>query len=50
MAAELVQTLLVAGGSVAGYFAGYRDPAPLLGLAGQLVFAAFPLLELRSRR
>lgn len=44
MAAELGLTLFIAGGSVADHFSAYRDPARLLGLAGRLVFATFPLL------
>jgi hypothetical protein len=47
MAAELALTLFVFGGSIAGHFQAYRDPAPLIGLAGQLVFAALPLVEAR---
>lgn len=50
MVAELALTLFVAGGSIAGHFSAYRDPAHLLGLAGQLIFAAFPLLGARCRR
>lgn len=49
MAAELALTLFVAGGTIAGHFAAYREPAALLGLAGQLIFAAMPLLRARQR-
>ena len=45
MAAELALALFVIGGSVADHFEAYRDAAPLLGLAGQIIFAAFPLIR-----
>lgn len=50
MAAELALAVFVTGGSVADYFTAYRDPASMLGLAGQLIFAAIPLLRAWLRR
>ncbi len=48
MAAELSLTVLAVGGSVADHFQAYRDPARLVGLVGQLLFAAFPLVRARG--
>lgn len=45
MAAELELSLFAVGGSVAGHFAAYRGGAPLIGLLGQIAFAAFPLVR-----
>jgi len=45
MAAELALSLFAVGGTVAGHFADYRGAAPLIGLLGQIAFAAFPLLR-----
>ena len=47
MAGELAISILLAGRSVGGHFALYRDAPHLLGLAGQLAFALFPLLQAR---
>lgn len=47
MAAELALNLFLLGGSVHGHFAAYREPARLVGLAGQLAFGCFPLLVAR---
>jgi hypothetical protein len=44
MAAELGLSLFAVGGTVAGHFAAYRGGAPLIGLLGQIAFAAFPIL------
>lgn len=49
MAAELAVTLFVLSGTVDGYFSAYRNPAPLMGLAGQLAFATIPFLMARPR-
>lgn len=43
IAAELALSVLLFGGSVAGFTAGLFTPAGALGLAGQVVFAALPL-------
>lgn len=43
MAAELALSILAFGGSVGGFFAALSTPAGLLGLAGQVAFAALPL-------
>ena len=32
----------------AGFFARYKEPAGMTGLMGQMVFAMFPLIQLRS--
>ena len=45
MAAELGLSLYAAAGTVSGHFADYRGGAPLIGLLGQIAFAAFPLLQ-----
>lgn len=45
--AELSLSLLAVGGSVEEHFANYGQAAPLIGLLGQLAFAAFPLLRHR---
>lgn len=50
MAAELALTLFVIGDSVADHFKAYRDAAPLLGLAGQIIFATFPLIRALAGR
>lgn len=48
MAAELVLSLMLSNGSVDAFFAVYRTAAGLIGLAGQLAFALFPLAPRRS--
>jgi hypothetical protein len=45
MAAEAALSLLLTGRSLAEHFALYARPAYLLGLAGQLAFASFPLVR-----
>ncbi len=45
MAAEAALSMLLFGRSLPEHFALYARPAHLLGLAGQLVFAAFPLVR-----
>lgn len=52
MAAEAGLSVGLAGRSLAEHFALYARPAHLLGLAGQLAFAAFPIvrLGLQARR
>ncbi len=50
MAAELALTVFVSRGSIAGHFQAYRDSARLIGLAGQIVFAALPLVQARIGR
>lgn len=45
MAAETALALLLMGRSPTEHVASYREPAHVLGLAGQLAFAAFPLLR-----
>jgi hypothetical protein len=48
---ELVVSIAILGRTPAAHLAGYGTPAGLLGLAAQLVFAAFPLLHgLAARR
>jgi hypothetical protein len=42
--AELGLTLFAVGGTVEGHFANYVEVAPLIGLLGQIAFAAFPFL------
>lgn len=45
MLAEAALSWLAFGRSLAGHVALYAEPPQLLGLAGQLAFAAFPLLR-----
>jgi hypothetical protein len=47
MAAELLVSSLIAGRSLAEHVALYRTAPVLLGLCGQLAYAAFPLIRLR---
>lgn len=49
MAAELGLSLFAVGGTVGDHFASYTQAAPLIGLFGQLAFAAFPPLRDRRR-
>jgi hypothetical protein len=50
IAAELLLSLLPGNGSTGGVLAVYHTPAGLIGLAGQLAFALFPLAPRRSAR
>lgn len=45
MLGEAALSLCLAGRTPADHLALYAEPAQLIGLAGQLVFAAFPLLR-----
>jgi hypothetical protein len=47
MLAELVLTIAAFGGTAASFVAALGTPAGALGLAGQVVFAALPLLVKR---
>ena len=47
MAAEFAVSTLIAGRSLDQHFALYRTAPVLLGLCGQLVYAALPLIRLR---
>ncbi len=47
MLAEVALARLIFGQALADYLAGFADPAALLGLAGQAVFALFPLVRSR---
>lgn len=47
MAAELAVSTLIAGRSLDQHLALYRTAPVLLGLCGQLVYAALPLIRLR---
>jgi hypothetical protein len=49
MALELGVSLGLAGRSLAGHWALYRQTAHQLGLAGQIAFALFPLVQARRR-
>jgi hypothetical protein len=42
---ELVVSVAVFGRTVTAHFASYAAPAALLGLAAQLLFACFPLVQ-----
>lgn len=42
--AEAAVSISLGGLTLAGHLALYRQPGPLLGLAGQLVFAALPMV------
>jgi hypothetical protein len=48
IAAELVLAVLVSGESATVHFRAYGEAAPLLGLAGQIAFATFPLVLART--
>ncbi len=45
MLAETALAFLLMGRSLAEHVASYREPAHALGLAGQIVYAVFPLLR-----
>lgn len=47
LAAELALSLLLFGGTVTGFLAALGTPEGAAGLAGQVVFAAMPLLVRR---
>ncbi|MFZ4689092.1 MAG: hypothetical protein ACOYLS_07630 [Polymorphobacter sp.] len=47
MLAELALAVLVFGRTPAQHLARYASAAALLGLAGQILFAAFPILQRR---
>ena len=49
MAAEIVLSLTVFGTSLGGYFAHFVTAPGLVGLAGQLFFAAFPAVRARPK-
>ena len=46
MGAEVLVSTLIAGRSLSEHFALYHTAPALLGLAGQLAYAAFPLVRL----
>jgi hypothetical protein len=48
MLAELLLDFLLAGRSVQDHFALYTQPAHMLGLAGQVVFALLPFIQSRK--
>lgn len=48
MLAELLLDFLLAGRSVQDHFALYAQPAHMLGLAGQVVFALLPFIQARK--
>lgn len=50
VSAELLLSIFIAGGSASAYIAACRTPAGLIGLAGQLAFALFPLSPCLSAR
>ena len=49
LALEAGLAMAVAGTTPAAFLARFREPAAQLGLAAQLLFAAFPLLQARLR-
>ena len=49
MLAELLLGVVLAGRSVQEHFALYHQPAHMLGLAGQLLFALLPLIQTRAK-
>mgnify|MGYP001287495984 CR=1 FL=1 len=49
MVAEAALSLGLGGRSLAGHLALYREPSHALGLAGQLLFAAWPLVQVWRR-
>lgn len=50
LAAEVVLSLTLFGGTAAGFVASFGTPEGALGLAGQVAFAAMPLLVRRRWR
>lgn len=50
LAAEAALSMLLIGETFAQHLASYRGLPQLLGLAGQILFALFPLLQLRAVR
>ncbi len=48
MGAELMLSMLVFGRTVSAHLEQYRELAGLLGLAGQVAFALFPLIQGRG--
>lgn len=48
MAAEAALTVFGEAGTLARHFQAYREPARQLGLAGQFLFAAFPIILMRE--
>lgn len=50
MCAELALSLWLSGNSIAQYFEHFRTAHGAIGLAGQIAFAAFPVLQLRPGR
>lgn len=49
MIAETILSLLLVGKSIGEHLVAYASPQGALGLAGQLVFAALPIIKLRLR-
>ena len=47
MTAELGLSLYAVGGTVSGPFDAYREPARLIGLAGQILYGLFPVIQRR---
>jgi hypothetical protein len=50
MLAELSVSTLVFGRPLSAHLGQYRELSTMLGLAGQIVFAAFPAIQLSSTR
>lgn len=50
MLGEAAISILLGGRSLAGHLALYAEAAHLLGLAGQVAFALFPIIETRRMR
>jgi len=48
LSAEFALSAILIGRSLPEFVAGYRQPEAILGLMGQLAFAAFPLVRMRS--
>jgi hypothetical protein len=48
MVAELTGSVLLLGRSVAQHLASYRSVAAVIGLATQIAFATFPLVQARQ--
>lgn len=47
MTAEFGLSLYAVGGTVSGHFEAYREPARLIGLAGQILYGLFPVIQRR---
>lgn len=50
MVAEFLLAAALTGDTLSAYLRGFKEADRALGLAGQLVFAAFPVMQMRRRQ